>query len=224
MSMSLEELKTEIKNPIIQTNDKAFVKAVINADLECLGIKTKDILKMANKYKNVEIKASDLDGTYEMLLLFFVINLNQLNSFKEQFAFLKANAKYIQTWAIVDTTERFIKDATLENVQLFLNEEDEFLIRYGYVLLLRYSKDSNLTEYIFSLLKDSDFYYVQMAEAWLISYLLIYNFEKSYVLLRNCHIIKDIIFKGIQKAIESYRLSIDQKNKLRALRKELRHD
>ena len=67
--------------------------------------------------------------------------------------------------------------------------------------------------------KDDEEYYVQMAEAWLISYLGIYAPQKTFDYIKGCPLKYNIIGKGIQKICDSFRVSDEWKEKFKSLRK-----
>ena len=65
----------------------------------------------------------------------------------------------------------------------------------------------------------SDEYYINMALAWLISFMLIKEYDKSVSLLESGVLDKWVHNKSIQKARESYRISENQKSYLKTLRR-----
>ena len=64
-----------------------------------------------------------------------------------------------------------------------------------------------------------DKYYVQMANAWAISICLIRYYNKTLEFLKTTKIDDFTYNKGIQKAIESYRITKEQKDYLRTLKR-----
>ncbi|MBQ5917850.1 MAG: hypothetical protein IIW92_04745, partial [Lachnospiraceae bacterium] len=79
--------------------------------------------------------------------------------------------------------------------------------------------DESKAEDIIKLFKDDDEYYVQMAEAWLISYLGIYAPRTTFDYIKGCPLKYNIIGKGIQKICDSFRVSDEWKEKFKSLRK-----
>lgn len=69
------------------------------------------------------------------------------------------------------------------------------------------------------LFKDDDEYYVIMAEAWLISYLGIYNPDKTLEYLKSKPLEYNIVGKSIQKICDSFRVSEENKNRFKEVRK-----
>lgn len=80
-------------------------------------------------------------------------------------------------------------------------------------------KESGVAEKLFPLFKDDNEYYVQMAEAWLISYLGVYEPEKTLLYLEGCPLKYNIVGKAIQKICDSFRVSDELKARFKELRK-----
>ena len=62
-------------------------------------------------------------------------------------------------------------------------------------------------------------YYVQMAVAWAISICLIKFYDKTLAYLKQANLDKFTYNKALQKAIESYRITEEQKQLLREMKK-----
>lgn len=72
------------------------------------------------------------------------------------------------------------------------------------------------------LMHNDAFYYVQMAESWLIAELAIWEPEKVYQWFRRNDLYYAIIGKAIQKICDSFRILDEWKEKYKQLRPELR--
>lgn len=80
-----------------------------------------------------------------------------------------------------------------------------FTRRWGYVLFMpSLVKESAAAETLFLLFQNDDEYYVQMAEAWLLSYLAIYAPEKTWNYLANC----SLDYKLWEKQFKKYAIPI----------------
>lgn len=62
-------------------------------------------------------------------------------------------------------------------------------------------------------------YYVKMAVAWLISICFVKFYDETKAFMEECSLDDRTYNKAIQKALESFRLSEDQKNRLRLMKK-----
>ena len=205
---------------------KVFSKGILNTKLEVIGLYTKDFKSLVKKYEKIDINIIELDKFYELNYLYIYIGLKQCENLDEKIDFVEKNIAHIDTWAITDSSYQLFKfknfDEAVPVITRFVNTNNEFLIRYGYLFLFNYVKNPQYFERITSFFKNSDFYYVIMVEAWVISYLFMFHFDKTLEYLKKVNLDLDIKIKSIQKAIDSYRLTKDQKDLLRKLRTELR--
>ena len=64
----------------------------------------------------------------------------------------------------------------------------------------------------------TEFYYVHMAVAWLLAEILIKCYDNGVLILQDRLIDEKTHNKGIQKALESFRLTKEQKDFLRSLK------
>lgn len=103
----------------------------------------------------------------------------------------------------------------------YLKSDKEFEIRFGVVMILSYYVEEQYLDKnfkAFDLIKN-DAYYVQMAVAWAISICLIKFYDKTLDYLEKADLDKFTYNKAIQKAIESYRITDEQKEYLREKKK-----
>ena len=179
----------------------------------------KEIKDIAKVFSNISFIDFDLNSIYEVTFLYFYISLKREKELGKQLVFIKNNIKYVDSWGIVDSTFQLLNKPSLKILEDLTKSKNLFIRRYGYVSMLNYSKNNALTDKIINLLKEDDEYYVNMAEGWVLSYLLIYDFDQTYNFLLNNLNLLSIKKIGIQKAIDSFRVSDENKNKLRELRK-----
>ncbi len=97
----------------------------------------------------------------------------------------------------------------------------EFEQRYALTVLLSFYMDESYLGLIFTSVPDTDtsLYYVHMAAAWLIAEVLVKFYDKGVEFLDDGVMDKKTHNKAIQKACESYRLTKEQKDFLRGLKR-----
>ena len=80
--------------------------------------------------------------------------------------------------------------------------------RVGYVILLTYYIKDEYIDELYNIVDNynSDSYYVKMAVAWLLSYLIIYDKNRAVKYLKKSKLDDFTYNKGIQKAIESKKI------------------
>ena len=106
-------------------------------------------------------------------------------------------------------------------IQTYLKSEQEFEIRFGVVMILDYYIEEDYLEKDFEIFDSITYqkYYVQMAIAWAISICLIKFYDKTIKYLETANLDKFTYNKAIQKAIESYRITKEQKDVLKTIKK-----
>lgn len=190
--------------------------------------KTKDIDKLNKRLikenvdvcflKDIVFKRQELYRTY------FQVSLARMKNVNDQFKFIEENFYLLNDWWHVDILPQFLKEFDLDFAYAkaceYIKHENPFVRRWGYVLFMpSIVKDELAFDKIVSLLKNDNEYYVIMAEAWLISYLAIYHFDKTYDFIKNDNVLSyDIIGRAIQKTCDSFRVSSVNKDKIKELR------
>ena len=156
---------------------------------------------------------------------FFQVSLAQLDGIEAKFAFIEQNFDKLQDWWHVDQLSQFVdKQLTLDfackKAIEYVKNPLTFARRWGYVMFMpTLVKDKKATEKIFPLFKNDNQYFVQMAEAWLISYLAIYAPQETLNWLKNCNLKYNIVGKAIQKICDSFRVSDEYKALFKEIRK-----
>lgn len=106
-------------------------------------------------------------------------------------------------------------------IKEYLKSKQEYEVRFAIVMLLDYYINDQYIDQVLQILNNIklDKYYVQMANAWAISICLIRYYNKTLEFLKTTKIDDFTYNKGIQKAIESYRITKEQKDYLRTLKR-----
>ena len=111
-----------------------------------------------------------------------------------------------------------MKKISLYNLSLMFLYISIIILVFDASFFFYYIKDTTIYDTIFGLFKNSDFFYVKMVEAWVLSYLYIYDSKKTYDFLFSSDISFDIKNMAIRKILDSYRVNKDEKEKVKALR------
>ena len=114
--------------------------------------------------------------------------------------------KYMNDWQSCDIT--------ISNMKYFkYNQDINYIKKYlyhrvGYVILLTYYIKDEYIDELDNIVDNynSDNYYVKMAVAWLLSYLIIYDKNRAVKYLKKSKLDDFTYNKGIQKAIESKKI------------------
>ena len=183
--------------------------------------KTKDVDRLnrslIKRHEDVSFLGDIILSKQEYHRTFFQVSLAQLKGIEAKFAFIEDNFDKLQDWWHVDQLSQFVDkelvfDFVYEKAKEYIQSDMPFARRWGYVMFMpSLVKVEDAAEKLFPLFKDDDHYYVQMAEAWLISYLGMYHSEKTLEYLQTCGLNYNIVGKGIQKICDSFRVSDEWK-------------
>lgn len=187
----------------------------------------KQIAKEIAKKDYKEFLENAQDEYYEELVLQGLVIGYSKTTIEETFKYLKSFVPKINSWAVCDTTCSNLKITKKhmremwEFLEKYINSDREYEIRFALVMYLNYYLTE---EYIDEILEKIDKitnkeYYVQMAIAWLVSFAYIKQKEKTEKYLYKNNLDKFTLNKSIQKICESYRVSDEDKAKLRKIKK-----
>lgn len=198
-----------------------------------LGIRVpvlRDYAKKISRNNNLEELLKIIDNEYyeEIMLQGMLIGLEKNISFEKLEQYIKEFVPKIDNWAICDNfcaglkiTKKYKKEM-YELIKKYLKSNNEFEIRFAIVMILDYYVEGEYLEenfVIFDKIK-LDKYYVKMAVAWAISICLIKYYNETFEYLKNNKSLDTWTYnKAIQKAIESYRINNEQKEKLRKMKR-----
>lgn len=219
----------DLRDRLLENSDpeyKAFNDKLANTNLPTIGIRIPTLRKIAKDYYWVidEIFDSFTGRTpyfEEILCLGIVLSKAKIELSARKEYILKWLG-YVDSWALTDTSVYQPKDGEKEEYFDFLTTlskcDGEFYIRYGAVGLFKYIDDrpSDVLE-IYKCVKFGA-YYVDMAVAWGICELLVKFYDIAIGAIENNIFPPFVHNKAIQKSIESFRISDEQKDYLRSLR------
>jgi len=155
--------------------------------------------------------------------IYFQVSLAKFSDAAGQFAFIEENFDLLQDWWHVDQLTQFLRRVelgfALRKADVYVLDPRPYVRRWGYVLFIpKLLKEAGAAEMLFPLFRDDDEYTVQMAEAWLISFLAIQNPEQTFAFLRDTRLRYSITGKAIQKICDSFRVTEEWKSRFRGLR------
>lgn len=212
-------------NALAEPEYREFHKKLLKNDkINILGVRVPQLKKLAKKYVNeVDNILSFPDEFYEVT--FVKLSAVALLDYGSFIARLDRCVKLIDNWAACDCfVPRCIKsnrDEFLPYIRHYASAAGEFEQRFALTTLLHFYVEEQYLEIIFSLAEscDTSKYYVHMAVAWLVAETLIKHYIRAVDFLLKNALDKKTHNKAIQKACESFRLSNDQKNYLKGLKR-----
>ncbi|MGI5892658.1 MAG: DNA alkylation repair protein [Bacillota bacterium] len=194
--------------PVIQSLAKQIAKGNWRQYLHLAGAQShEELLLQAAVIGHIKV-GKDID-TQEMLSL--------ISDFVPQ----------INNWAVCDTFcagLKFVyknKPEMYAFLQKYLLSDREFELRFVTVMLMLYFIDDDYVEELFNIFDSikHDGYYVKMALAWALSMCFIKYRQKTIAYLKDNSLDNFTYNKALQKIIESQRVTIDDKNMIRKMKR-----
>ena len=193
------------------------------------GYKTKDLDQFNKQLIKQQVDVSFLKDIVltkqQYHRTYFQVSLGQMKKIEEQLKFIEDNFELLQDWWHVDQLTQFLaKDFTFDyafsKAQEYVKNDLPYARRWGYVMFMpRLVKEEAGFDKLLPLFHEDEVYHVVMAEAWLISYMAMYHVEKTYDYIASRPLSYDIMGKAIQKICDSYRVSQEDKERFKELRK-----
>ena len=223
---------TEIQKYLFLNQDKDYAefqrKLIPTADPETvIGVRTPVLRKYAK-----ELSKSAEKNAFLASLPHKYFDENQLHSFilaleKDYDALIEkveAFLPYVDNWATCDqlSPKAFAARRTdlLGRIENWLCSEHTYTVRFSLCTLMRYYLDDGFLPAYLDLAASvrSDEYYIKMMQAWFFATALAKQYEHTLPYIENRVLEKWTHNKAIQKAVESYRISPEQKEYLKTLK------
>lgn len=190
--------------------------------------RTGDVDRLIRAYVRQKMDPAPLRGhilaDQRLHRIYFFVALKQIPKVADRMAFIHEDLIFSDWWH-TDQLIGFVADLPLEEALAYAREyvrsEDPFIRRWGYVLFISKLGRGHAEE-LLTLLHEDDHYTVQMAQAWLISELAVFQPELIFSWLPGNGLSYGINGKAIQKICDSYRISREWKERFRSLRPQLK--
>ena len=203
---------------------------VLNSKYEMIGIRVpimRNVAKQIAKTSKIEEFLEYSQNKYYEEIMIQGLVISHIKDEKLFYKYFKNHIKKIDNWALCDTfcnaikiVEKHEEKYFKEMVELSLNSK-EFISRVGIVTILsHFTNEKNIETILETLNKiDSDKFYINMAEAWLVCELYIKYPDKTKEFIKNNNLNRFTQNKSISKIHDSYRVSKEEKELLNKYRK-----
>ncbi len=231
--MSQSIIEKEIIEKLYEIQDKEYgifqAKLIPTAPADTfIGVRTPELRKLAKEFA----KREDV-GEFLKALPHKYFDENQLHAFiiseikdynlciKELNAFLP----YVDNWATCDQMSPKVfkkhKEELLVEINHWLDSSETYTIRFGIGMLMQHFLDEDFkVAYAEKVARiRSDEYYINMMIAWYFATALAKQYDSIIPFIENGKLDKWTHNKAIQKSVESYRITPEQKEYLKALKK-----
>lgn len=191
-----------------------------------IGIRTPDIRKLAKELGNAEqgrqlIKILPHKYHEENCLHAFIIE--QLKDYDQCAAEIDRFLPFVDNWAVCDSLSPKVfaknKERLLNDIRRWTASDRTYTIRFGVGMLMRHYLDEAFSPEFPEIVAGirSEEYYVNMMLAWYFATALAKQYEATIPYLEEKRLSVWVHNKTIRKAIESYRITKEQKDYLRTL-------
>lgn len=150
--------------------------------------------------------------------------IETMKDYDECIAYLDEFLPYVDNWATCDLISPRVfkkhKDELLVKIKEWMASDRVYTIRFGMEMLMTHFLDEDSKPEYLGMAADvhSEEYYVNMMIAWFFATALAKQYEASLPYIENHCMDRWTHNKTIQKAIESYRITDEQKRYLKSLK------
>ncbi len=223
---------SEITDRLFEIQDEKYrdfqAKLIPGISMDCVvGVRTPQLRKYAKelvKAQNYSEFINELPHKY--------FDENQLHAFiiseiKEYDTCIKETEKflpYVDNWATCDqlSPKVFKKHRTelLENIKTWIKTDETYTIRFGIGMLMAHFLDEDFSPEFLKMVAEvrSEEYYVNMMRAWYFATALAKQYNDTIPYIEERRLERWTHNKAIQKSVESYRITPEQKEYLKSLR------
>ena len=192
-----------------------------------IGIRVPILRKFATDFNNNEYKTEFLNSLphyyYEENNLHAFL-IERINDFDTAIVLTDSFLPFVDNWATCDMLRPKVfaknKEKLLCYAEKWIKDKHPYTVRYGIEMLMVHFLGENFSPkypLVISKIK-SDEYYVNMMIAWYFATALAMQYEAILPYFKRQILDKWTHNKAIQKAIESYRITPEQKEELRKLK------
>ena len=230
--MNQEEIIHDVQKRLFEMQDAEYrdfhAKLVPTMEkTKFIGIRTPMLRKFAKKFgktEESEIFLQVLPHQYYEENNLHGLLIEQIRDYDKCLEELERFLPFIDNWATCDLLALHMmkkhRDIFIREVFRWIESDQPYTIRFGISILMRHYLDEEFkTEYPEKVAAiRSEEYYVNMMRAWYFSTALAKQYENVLPFLEKRQMDVWTHTKTIQKAIESYRITSEQKEYLRTLR------
>ena len=226
--MTVDEIRKELfKLQDIKYRD--FQKKLIpTSDPDSvIGVRTPELRKYAKqlaKEDNIVVFLNDLPHMYfdENQLHAFIIS--ELKDYMRCIDEVERFLPYVDNWATCDQMSPKVfkkhRQELLERINIWIGSKETYTVRFGIGMLMEHFLDEDFDEKYPEMVADvrSEEYYVNMMIAWYFATALAKQYDAVIPYIEEHRLDVWTHNKTIQKSVESYRITQEQKEYLRSLK------
>lgn len=193
-----------------------------------IGIRVPVLRKFAKEYAKEEEDCKEflqqLPHTYYDENMLHALLLSQMKNYDECIKLTDAFLPYVDNWAVCDILSPKVfakhKEELMKNIKTWSKSSHTYTCRFGIETLMTHYLDKDFKEeyLVIPASVKSEEYYVKMMIAWFFATALAKQWDVTIPYIEQHRLAPWTHNKTIQKAIESYRITPEQKAYLRTLK------
>jgi len=209
----------------------SFNQRIVNTNKDVIGVRLPDMRKLAKAIaKGMDadvifafIAEADKNSYEQVMICGLVIDYAKISEI-EKIELTREYLKHVDSWAHIDCftdrMKRFDEKLWWDFSVECLASDEEFTVRYGVMRLMTSFLDEEHLEDVFAALREvrHDGYYVKMGMAWLYAEAALKDFMATIAEVDSPGIDPWTRRKALQKMLESFRLTSEQKELIRKIR------
>jgi len=224
--------QTELQKQLYALADPAYAAfeaklAPTVAPEACMGVRVPVLRDFAKGFAKTEAMKEFIHALphqyYDENLLHAIL-LEKWKDYDECLILVNEFLPYVDNWAACDTLRPKVfakhKKELMPHIRKWIKSKETYTCRFGLdMLMTHYLDDDFLPEYLdYAAAVKSDEYYVNMMVAWYFATALAKQWDATIAYIEKRRLSVWTHNKAIQKAIESYRITNEQKEYLRDLK------
>lgn len=222
----------EIRKTLFENADESYKqfhsKLIPNIPPErIIGVRTPAVKKLAKTYgirPDIDEFLSDLPHKYydENNLHGFIIA--DIKDYEQTVKYLNTFLPFVDNWATCDLLKpkAFAKsrDKLKKDIDIWLSSDEVYTKRFAIGMIMCHFLDGDFDVSYFPKIAEirSDEYYIKMMQAWFFATALAKQWEEAVKIIEEHKLDTWTHRKAIQKSCESYRITKEQKEYLKALK------
>lgn len=227
MKIVIHELLKELED-ISDKKYGEFNQKIVNTKQKVIGVRLPLLRKIAKRIAKGEYEKflqNDKQNIYELVMLEGLVIASLKQPFTKSTQLYEKFFTKVDSWAHIDATiqkdKNLNKKLALEIITKWLYSDEEFTVRAALVMMLTNFIDEEHLQTIFTLSQKVTHkaYYVHMANAWLIAECMAKFPKQTKSFFQNNTLNTKTHNKAIQKSRESFRVSKEDKEFLKTIKK-----
>ena len=227
------QIENEIQNLLFSLQDEKYrefhTKLIPTIDPDkIIGVRTPVLRKQVKelaKRPDIHEYMMTLPHTYYEENNLHAFLIEQIKDYEECVRRLEEFLPYVDNWATCDSMTPKVfkkhKGELLEKISVWLASDHVYTIRFGIEMLMKSYLDEDFDERYLEWVAAvrSEEYYVNMMIAWYFATALAKQYEATLPYIVESRLADWTHNKAIQKAVESYRITPEQKVYLKSLKR-----